>query len=237
MKYTYCEMLMWYALTPAMFRYLMKKEPAWDTAAFKKRTKQIYKEMVHRTPEIGSLKENSLRICLAGGMAWLSAYKAADGKMSEERFAGMVASSMESPLVKKSFESKAKTAFTLEAQKRRAANAAKGNAQPGGEFNWNTEVILGRDADEYTIIYRRCGLCGLARQEKLFHLLPHMCVLDIKSVEWMGGVLYRTKTLAEGGDCCDFYICRKDSKWDIEKKKRERQNENLFSVNVFSGGI
>ena len=37
------------------------------------------------------------------------------------------------------------------------------------------------------------------------------------SIDWMGGVLYRTKTLATGGDCCDFYICKKDSKWDREK--------------------
>lgn len=32
----------------------------------------------------------------------------------------------------------------------------------------------------------------------------------------MGGRLYRTKTLASGGDCCDFYICKKDSRWDME---------------------
>lgn len=51
-----------------------------------------------------------------------------------------------------------------------------------------------------------------------FHLVPYMCTLDVKSVEWMGGVLYRTKTLAAGGDCCDFYICRKDSKWDRQKQ-------------------
>lgn len=44
-----------------------------------------------------------------------------------------------------------------------------------------------------------------------------MCVLDTLSVEWMGGVLYRTKTLAGGGDCCDFYMCKKGSKWDAER--------------------
>ena len=37
----------------------------------------------------------------------------------------------------------------------------------------------------------------------------------------VGGVLYRTKTLAAGGDCCDFYICKKKSKWDTEHKRGE----------------
>lgn len=219
MKYTYCETLMWHALTPAMFSYLAKREPAWNMAVMKKQAKNIYKEMVQRTPDIGSLKENSLRICLAGGMVWLSVYEASEGKMSEECFAGLVEAGMEAPLVRKSFEGKAKTAFTPETQRKRADNAVRGNAISDSPFNWNTEVILGRDADEYTINYHRCGLCALGRQEGLLRLVPYMCILDIKSVEWMGGVLYRTKTLAEGGDCCDFYICRKGSEWDLEKRK------------------
>lgn len=45
-----------------------------------------------------------------------------------------------------------------------------------------------------------------------------MCVLDIMSVDMLGGVLYRTKTLAEGKECRDFYICKKGSKWDLEHK-------------------
>lgn len=226
MKYTYCETLMWHAMTPSMFRYLAEQKPAWEVEVLKKQAKRIYKEMVQRTSEIGSLKENSLRICLAAGMVWLSVYEAAKGKMSEECFAGLVEAGMEAPLVKISFKSKAKKAFTLEAQQKRAANAVKGNAISDSPFNWNTEVVLGRDADEYTIIYHRCGMCALARQEGLFHLVPYMCVMDITSVEWLGGVLYRTKTLAEGGDCCDFYICRRDSEWDKQKQEecaRERR--------------
>jgi hypothetical protein len=39
-------------------------------------------------------------------------------------------------------------------------------------------------------------------------------------VDMMGGVLHRTKTLATGGDCCDFYVCKKGSKWDTTEKNR-----------------
>ncbi|MBQ8554611.1 MAG: L-2-amino-thiazoline-4-carboxylic acid hydrolase [Clostridia bacterium] len=173
--------------------------------------------MVARTPDIGGLKENPLRICLSGGMVWLSIYKAADGSMAENTFADMVSGSMDSPLIRTAFKMKKKTAFTLKAQQFRKDTSERTNQlSKDNSFQWNAEVILGRDADEYRINYRQCGLCALGRQEGLLHLVKHMCVLDTMSIDWMGGVLYRTKTLANGGDCCDFHICKKGSQWDRE---------------------
>lgn len=226
MNYTYCERLMWHALTPAMFHYLRAHEPTWDLSALKKQSKKEFCDMVSHTPDIGSLKENALRICLSAGMVWLSVYKAADGKMSDVRFSEIVNASMATKLMKISFQSKGKTTFSLVGQQKRAANAEKSNALSKSPFNWRTEVILGRDADEFSVLYHQCGLCALARQEGLMRLMPAMCVLDIQSVEWMGGVLYRTKTLAEGGDCCDFYICRKGSQWDLEKQQSLQAAKN-----------
>ena len=78
--------------------------------------------------------------------------------------------------------------------------------------------LPGRDTDEYTINYHRCGLCALGKQEHLEELIPYMCAMDFISVDLMGGVLYRTGTLAEGAEKCDFYVCKKDSKWDKERK-------------------
>lgn len=217
MTYTYCERLMWAAIAPAAFRYLAKQELGWDISALKQRSRQIYRQMVSRTPDIGSMMENPLRVCLTGGMLWLSIYKAAEEKMSEKCFEGMVSASMRSPLVVAAFRSKAKTAFTLKAQQKRATVAPLANADRNS-FQWNAEFIFGRDVEEYTILYRQCGLCALGRQEGLPHLVPYLCALDTMSVDWMGGRLYRTKTLAAGGDCCDFYICKKGSRWDKERQ-------------------
>ena len=208
MNYTYCERLMWVAIAPAAFRYLARQELGWDISALKQLSKQIYRQMVSRTPDIGSMMENPLRVCLTGGILWLSIYKAAEEKMSEKCFEGMVSASMRSPLVVAAFRSKAKTAFTLKAQQKRATVAPLANADRNS-FQWNAEFIFGRDAEEYTILYRQCGLCALGRQEGLPHLVPYLCALDTMSVDWMGGRLYRTKTLAAAGDCCDFYICQK----------------------------
>ena len=219
MTYTYCETAMWHIMMPAAFRYLSETEPDWDIPALKRRSKQIYRQIVSRTPDIGSMTKNPLRVCMTGGMLWLSVYEAAEGNMSEEHFEGMVNASMKVPLVQKSYRNKAKIAFTLKAQKKRMAFAARTDAADN-PYQWDAEVILGRDTDEYTILYHQCGLCALGRQEGLSHLVPYMCALDTMSIDWMGGVLYRTKTLAAGGDCCDFYICKKDSRWDKERQAK-----------------
>lgn len=224
MKYTCCEAMMWAVLSPACFRILAAEHPEWPS--FKKRAKQIYRAMAARTPETGALAQNSLRICLASGMVWLSIYEAAEGRMEEACFAQMVLGSMNTRLIRFSFKGKGKAAFTHRGQQKRKMNAEKSNALASGPFGWKTDVVFGRDEDEFTIFYHQCGLCALGRQEGLFHLVRHMCVVDTLSVEWMGGALYRTKTLAAEEDCCDFYICRKDSHWDRARREAEKGKEN-----------
>ena len=117
MTYTYCEAAMWHIMMPAAFRYLSETEPDWDIPSLKRRSKQVYRQMVFRTPEIGSMMKNPLRVCMTGGMLWLSVFEAAEERMSEERFEGMVNAGMKAPLVQKSYRNKAKIAFTLKAQK------------------------------------------------------------------------------------------------------------------------
>lgn len=219
MRRSVCESMIWLAMVPVSLKYLRETEPGWDIPALKRKTRKTYREMIARTPDIGSLKENSLRVCQAAGMLWLSFYEAAEGRMSEERFWGVVDAGMNAPLVKQSFRAKGRIVFTRSGQKKRRQKAVQGNAAPGGEFNWHTEVFPGRDEDEYTILYRQCGLCALGRQEGLAHLVPHMCAVDTLSVDWTGGRLYRTQTLASGGEQCDFYICKKGSHWDRERRR------------------
>lgn len=216
MNYTFCERLMWFALAGASFRVLRLEQPKLATRIQKRKAKSTYKAIIARTPEIGTLKENPLRICLAGGAVWLSLYESSEGKLSETLFAKMVEESMRAPLVVASFKAKRKTAFTIAAQKKRQDNATKNNTNQS-PCNWNVTMTLGRNADEYTLVYHSCGLCGLGRQEGLFHLVKYLCVLDFASTELMGGTLFRTKTLASGGDCCDFYVCRKGSRWEQER--------------------
>lgn len=222
MNNTSCERLMWIVLSAPAFKYIRSQKPDWNMRVYRKRVKQIYHDMINRTPDIGTLKENALRICLSGGAVWLAAYEAADGRMDEKLFADMVVKTMEAPILQASFKAKRKIAFTREGQEKRKANADKSNSLDCA-CNWNAEIIFGRDADEYTMVYHKCGLCGLGRQEGLFHLVKYMCVLDYMSVELMGGTLFRKQTLAQGGECCDFYVCRKGSEWEKEREAKDAQ--------------
>lgn len=216
MKYTYCETLIWYAMNKAIIDFLSEKHPNWNIKLLRINTKKRYKQIVTELPDIGELRKNSLRVCLSGAALWLAFYETCEEKKEDEEFGEMVKATINSPLIEKAFI--AKKPFTKKAQIQKEKNVERDNKASNNEFNWKTEFIKGRDENEYTIIYKKCGICALARKLNHPELIKYMCVLDIMSVDMMGGVLYRTKTLAEGKDCCDFYICKKGSKWDNNLK-------------------
>lgn len=215
MKYTFCEKVLWYAMNKTIINFLNIKHPNWDIKLLKSNAKKRYKEIVTDLPDIGSITKNSLRICLSGGALWLAFYETCEEKITDEEFGEMVEATMKAPIIVKAFSSK--NPFTKKAQIKKEKSVKRDNKASDSEFNWNTEFIKGRDENEYTIIYKQCGICALAIKLNHPELVKYMCALDIMSVDMLGGVLHRTKTLAEGKDCCDFYICKKGSRWDLKE--------------------
>lgn len=213
MRNTLCEKLTWLVLSPISFKFIEEHFQGVDIKTIKKKTKINYKVMIKRTPDIGRFKKNSLRVCLTSGIFWFSLYDAMEGKMDKSEFGEMVVVSIKIPLLRNSF--KKEKPFSFKAQQKKFKKNKTANEASASEFNWNAEFIFGRDENEYTIIYHRCGLCALGKQEHHEELVPYICKLDYPCIDFMGGVLKRTKTLAEGNDCCDFYICKKGSKWDF----------------------
>ena len=212
MRNTICEKLMWFSMTPTIFRFIRKNWTDLSISQIKRKSKRNYKEMIKRTPDIGPMSQNPLRAPLAGGMIWISIYQAMGGEMSHEQFRQMVIETTESPMVRRAFSKQ--NPFTAEAQSKKIEKERISNAVSNSEFNWVVETVLGRDEEEYTTFYHQCGLCALGRQENCEDLIPYMCEMDFITVEMMGGVLHRSGTLATGAPCCDFYICKKGSKWD-----------------------
>lgn len=220
MKNTICEKMLWSAMTPTIFKYIAAEFPDTNISGTKKKARLIFKSMVKRTPDIGGFTKNMLRVSLSGGIVWLSIYEAMDGRMHHEQFGEMVKVTMQAPLFQKAFGSS--NPFDAAVQIKKVETDKRTNALSDSEFNWHTETIPGRDADEYTTIYHQCGLCALGRQEHHEDLIPYMCEMDFLSISLMGGVLHRSGTIATGAKCCDFYICKKGSKWDIDSP----QNSN-----------
>ena len=212
MRNSLCEKIIWAVLSPTIFQFIKQYWKDIDIKNVKRISKKNYKDMIKRTPDIGSLRKNPLRVCLTSGILWLSIYEAMEGKMDQEQFGEMVSATMEAPILKKNFQKQ--KAFDIKTQKKKIEKNKIANAVSDSEFNWNTELILGRDENEYTVIYHRCGLCALGKQEHHEELIPYMCKMDYETIAMMGGVLKRKGTIATGADCCDFYICKKGSKWD-----------------------
>ena len=214
MKNTICEKLMWAITKGTVLKFLTKEFSEDEMRAVKSEFRKHYIKMRTEIDDIGPMTKNPLRICLAGGIIWLAAYEACNGRMDEEMFSRMITDTMNSPLYKKAFG--AKDPFVAEKQQKKVVAFKVANEISDSEYNWQTDYTPGRDETEYFCTYRRCGLCVLGRKYGHPELIKHMCQMDYISIDMMGGVLYRTKTLATGGDCCDFHVVKKGSKW-IEK--------------------
>lgn len=215
MKYTFCEKIMWYAMNSTILDFFRERHQNWDIKSLEIKAKKRYKQIISELPDIETMTKNSLRICLSGAALWLAFYESCEEKIKDEEFGEMVEASMKAPIIVKAFS--AKNPFTKKAQMKKEKSVIRDNNASDSEFNWKTEYIKGRDEEEYTIIYKQCGICALAKKLNHPELVKYMCALDTLSVDMIGGVLYRTKTLAEGKDCCDFYICKKGSHWHLKR--------------------
>ena len=88
MRNSLCEKIVWYALSPSIFKFIEQSWTDIDIKNIKNLSKSNYRDMVKRTPDMGSFRKNPFRIPLAGGMLWLSIYEAMAGKMNQEQFLG-----------------------------------------------------------------------------------------------------------------------------------------------------
>ena len=211
MKNTICEKLMWAITKGTVLKFLAKEFSEDEIRAVKREFRKHYVRMRTEVDDIGPLFKNPLRICLAGGIIWLAAYEACNGRMDEDMFSRMITDTMNSPLYKKAFG--AKDPFAAEKQQKKVVAFKVANEISDSEYNWQTDYTPGRDETEYFFTYRKCGLCALGRKYGHSELIKHMCQMDYISIDMMGAVLYRTKTLATCCDCCDFHVVKKGSKW------------------------
>lgn len=203
-------------LNNVVYGYTEKALPNVNIKEFKRRHKAEYMAMVKRTPAVGGIKENMLCSTMYIACYGFAYYKAAPKSITEDIFAGMIKAVCESDKMKKAY--KGKNAFDpkqMEKYQKGAARSQRGEYPMDWKFtfSWNPE------APEYYLIYSECGVCKIAAQEKLQFLVPYMCAMDYAMIELKGAKLLRTQTLGNGGDCCDFYVCKKGSKWDTDQKE------------------
>lgn len=84
---------------------------------------------------------------------------------------------------------------------RYAAEISGEKRYPG---DWVYEFIEGNDEFDFGTYFTECGIQKLYHEHEADEFTPYLCAMDILMSECGDLGLHRTRTLAEGGDKCDF---------------------------------
>lgn len=186
---------------PAL-KALKQVYPDLDEKNFKKNVKREFKGMLLRTPDVGgSFLESNLYVAAFV----FSFYKADKSKITPEIVNTMVDSVFESQLLVKLHKFKRCTLFDEKVQNEKMLKS-KESQHSKYELDWKFEYIKGKD--EFFNTFTECGICKLGLKENCFQFVPCLCNMDERHYRLEGGELRRTKTLADGKDCCDFHVTR-----------------------------
>ena len=183
--------------------YLRENAPGVRAGERCREVKREYRAMLKRTPGIGGAKNEAN---LVGACYFFSMAKAIPG-LSPQSLDDFIAYCMDSRLMELAYRGMRKrgTLFSEKEQCSMLEEAEKSH-RSAYELDWEFTYCPGQD--EFTLTYGRCGVCALAKLEGVEAYLPCMCRMDFPKYRLMGARLQRTKTLAEGEDCCDFHVVR-----------------------------
>ena len=176
--------------------------PEMDMAAYKKKVKEEYKAMLLRTPDIGG---SSLEMNLYIAAFVFSLHKAQPDKITPGIVDEMVTAVFDSPFIVKVHKNKKCTLFTDKVQDKKVAES-KASQHSKYELDWKFDYQKG--VDEFYNTYTECGICKLGKRENCFEFVPCLCNMDERNYRNEGGQLHRTKTLANGDECCNFHVTR-----------------------------
>ncbi len=176
--------------------------PEMDLKEYKKAVKREYKAMLLRTPDIGG---SSLEMNLYIAAFVFSLHKAEPEKITPEIVNEMVTAVFDSPFMVKAHANKKCTLFTDKVQDQKVKESIVSQTSKY-ELDWKFKYEKG--VDEFYNTYTECGICKLGKRENCFEFVPFLCNMDERNYRNEGGKLHRTKTLAQGDECCNFHVTR-----------------------------
>lgn len=176
--------------------------PEMDLKVYKKKVQQEYKAMLLRTPDIGG---SPLEMNLYIAAFVFSLHKADPDKISPAVVDEMVTAVFDSPFMVKVHKNKKCTLFTDKVQDKKVQESIASQSSKY-ELDWKFDYKKG--TDEFYNTYTECGICKLGKRENCFEFVPCLCNMDERNYRNEGGELHRTKTLANGDDCCNFHVTK-----------------------------
>ena len=171
-----------------------------------KKSKPVYRELVAKADDIGD--DNPMAYNELFALTFVSPYIASDKKIPPEIVQEMMRRSL--------YHVKWYFGMTnLNTDRGKAANKKSIMAYvkwytPEKEKRYPTSFkvdFVGQPHDN-ACYYRitRCPICLYCQKLGVEELMPLFCELDHVMITLQHGVLHRKYTLADGGNCCDYYI-------------------------------
>lgn len=191
----------WMCFKPAL-EALKGIYPDVNIADYKKKVKKEFKAMLLRTPDIGG---SSLESNLYIAAFVFSLYKAEPDRITPEIVDKMVTAVFDSPFMVKVHKNKKCILFTDKTQNKKL-DESRESQKSKYELDWKFDYQKG--VDEFYNTYTECGICKLGQREQCFEFVPCLCNMDERNYHNEGGQLHRTKTLANGDECCDFHVTK-----------------------------
>ena len=181
---------------------LSELRPEMNMDDYRKKVKREYRAMLLRTPDIGG---SSLEMNLYIAAFVFSLHKAEPEKITPDIVNEMVTAVFDSPFMIKAHKNKKCTLFTDKVQDKKLAES-RASQNSKYELDWKFEYKKGNN--EFYNTYTECGICKLGLRENCFEFVPCLCNMDERNYRNEGGKLHRTKTLAQGDECCDFHVTK-----------------------------
>lgn len=181
---------------------LSELRPEMNMDDYRKKVKREYRAMLLRTSDIGG---SSLEMNLYIAAFVFSLHKAEPEKITPDIVNEMVTAVFDSPFMIKAHKNKKCTLFTDKVQDKKLAES-RASQNSKYELDWKFEYKKGNN--EFYNTYTECGICKLGLRENCFEFVPCLCNMDERNYRNEGGKLHRTKTLAQGDDCCDFHVTK-----------------------------
>lgn len=165
----------------------------------------LYKQILRRAPDWGGCRNIFMKNIYMGSYI-IAVYQATKDKISLTDLNGILVDCLNNfSLLKKAMKGRDLSSAEYREKLKKAAVWSQQNRYqyPG---NWLLCVPDHRKPNGVYYEFTQCGLCTLCRQEGVPELMPLLCNTDYITIGFAGCKLSRTKTLANGDSCCDFWI-------------------------------
>lgn len=171
-------------------------------------TNKEYKEILKRAPEIGG-KKNMFISNYHMGAYLIALYKNTKDKISVEEFRKIIVDGLNDfSFIKRKMKNKDLLSKKFKDKVIKAGIWCEQNKDVY-PTNWLVSVKDEKNSDLTNLVFTRCGLCNLCKNEGVPEFLSLLCETDYITMSFAGCKLKRPTTIGNGDDSCDFYITRK----------------------------